>query len=245
MATSGTLNLHGADVRAGYKYTVKELTGGDSFDVISYAYDGVAWRVSRLDGKLPSAGDKFLVKEVTDPYRRAIVRWSSEEGKEGTGVKSRIKHYGIGADPVGKVYFVEAPYGSDKVYITRDLKNPGCYLGYVENPGLEMGGSFKVDAVVGDSWDISPISGASTTGAKMTGNVYSAVMVRSKTVAAGEGVTTGVVQSEVVYTKENFVALSDDTARAIALAEAITKVAGLDVTDPTKPIEVKLAKYGA
>lgn len=75
----------------------------------------------------------------------------------------------------------------------------------------------------------------------MVGNVYIAIVVQTKEVAAGEGLTTSVSISEVVHTTEAFVAADDNAARATALAEASEKH-DIDINDRVKPIEVKLIK---
>lgn len=77
----------------------------------------------------------------------------------------------------------------------------------------------------------------------MNGAIYSGVVVRTRTVPAGEGVSTGVQKSDIVHSMPNFVALNDEAAKAIILADAINKLAGkLDVSDPASPVEVKIQK---
>ena len=66
------------------------------------------------------------------------------------------------------------------------------------------------------------------------------MVVRTKTVPAGEGVSTGVQVSEVIHSKCAFAAPSDDVARAIVLTEA-AKIAKID--DELQPVEVKLRAW--
>ena len=76
----------------------------------------------------------------------------------------------------------------------------------------------------------------------MNGKVYDAVIVRTKTVPAGAGVSTGVQVSEIVHEEGVFTAPSDETARALVLAKAIA--AGVDVVSQLEPTEVKLRVWG-
>lgn len=95
------------------------------------------------------------------------------------------------------------------------------------------------------SYDIEtplPSSTSSSKESAMNGTVYSGHVVRTKTVAAGEGVTTGVQHSEVVYsTTKPVITSSPDNARALILAKAVIALDGeLDLEDPTTSVEVKL-----
>lgn len=77
----------------------------------------------------------------------------------------------------------------------------------------------------------------------MTGMAYRGVVVRSKTVVAGEGVTTGVVISEIVYeTPKSFIAANAEMARAKILVDAkLALKDALDLENTLVTLEVKLS----
>lgn len=80
----------------------------------------------------------------------------------------------------------------------------------------------------------------------MNGQVFSGVVVRSINVPSGDGLSTGIVKSEAVYTKNSFVATDAAHARVILVAEAAVKATPKIVfDDPTAIIEVRLAQFGA
>lgn len=71
--------------------------------------------------------------------------------------------------------------------------------------------------------------------------IYDAAVLQTKTVPAGEGVSTGVAVQEVVHIRTNFTSVSDEIAKATVIAEAAAK--GVRVDDPLKPIEVRLRSW--
>ena len=77
--------------------------------------------------------------------------------------------------------------------------------------------------------------------AEMTGQVYDAVVIATRLVAVADN-TPAVASSEVVHTKEAFVAPSADLARAVVLAEY---AAGGQhpLLDPKVTLEVKLRAW--
>ena len=124
--------------------------------------------------------------------------------------------------------------------------------GYVQDLGWPAGTKFKIisvpkpkiEAVIEEIGE-EPISipGSSVTKKEnsMVGGVYAAVVVQTRKVAAGAGLTTTVDKSELVFAKlDPFIAVSDEVARSVVLAEAIA--AGVDINDVTAPVEIKLQK---
>ena len=93
------------------------------------------------------------------------------------------------------------------------------------------------------SWDGIDPSGSVTKpqGDNMTGKVYDAVVIKTETVPAGEGVSTGKEVSNIVYSSHGFVAPNDEIARAIVLAEAIAR--GVKADNQLAPVEVKLRAW--
>ncbi len=75
--------------------------------------------------------------------------------------------------------------------------------------------------------------------------VFSGVVVRTKTVQAGEGVATGVAKPDVIYsTPKPVSAASVEQAKSVVLAQAIVALKGeLDLEDVTKPVVVQLAQF--
>jgi hypothetical protein len=73
----------------------------------------------------------------------------------------------------------------------------------------------------------------------MSGNIYAGVVVRTANILACEGSSAVVTKSEIVHTEGPFVALSDDSARALLLANAIA-AKKVNINDPTAPVEVKI-----
>lgn len=79
-------------------------------------------------------------------------------------------------------------------------------------------------------------------GFNMVGCVYEGVVVQTKRIPAGEGLTDSVEQSSIVFKSDApFVAKDDSMANATVLASAIAK--GVKVDDVTAPVEVKLRKW--
>ena len=75
----------------------------------------------------------------------------------------------------------------------------------------------------------------------MQGAVYSGSVVRTKVVPQFDGALSGVAVSEVAFVNdEPFVAINDDTAKALLLVAA--KEAGVDINSVTEPVEVRLIK---
>lgn len=93
--------------------------------------------------------------------------------------------------------------------------------------------------VLDDGSDITAAGGVS-----MNGGVFVGAVVRTKTVPAGEGVTSSVAKSEVIYTSPApFLALN----KAAAIAQILLAAAAQDelvLDDPTQPVEVKLLQFG-
>lgn len=76
----------------------------------------------------------------------------------------------------------------------------------------------------------------------MNGKVYSGVLVQTETVAAADGVTTGVQKSTIVYAEgAPFVAPSSAAAAVILSSRAARKNPKLDFEDSQRPIEVQLS----
>ena len=76
----------------------------------------------------------------------------------------------------------------------------------------------------------------------MNGNVYKGVVVRNKVVAQGEGVTTGVNVSEIVFEQtESFIAANESMAKAQILVDAKLSLKDkLDLKSLLQPLEVIL-----
>ena len=127
-----------------------------------------------------------------------------------------------------------------------DVIAVGDLISFVKDTGKRAA---PVSGVTCEIWEVEvtkaascPIGQISTWETKrMTGKIYDAVVVRTKTVPAGEGVSTGVQVSEVVHSKVNFSAPNDDVARAIVLSEAGAKAVKID--DELQPVEVKLRAW--
>ncbi len=197
------------------------------------AYIAVVIENPKTEGRhRPSSGNRLK-------FRHAGFHAACGSGKEVKAGKCVVQSVELSTN--GKVFFVGGGY----------MKLPEGIL-------LQTGDAIYPEYKDGDylyAWfdsetEVTYTSGATASKSEgtMVGNVYSAVVVRTKTVAAGEGlVATSVQTSEIVSTKSNFIALSDEMARAVALSEAMVvdgKPTGLRVDDPTQPVEVRLAKFG-
>lgn len=93
-------------------------------------------------------------------------------------------------------------------------------------------------------WEVEHIKSGSqptTTQGENVAKIYDAAVLQTKTVPAGEGVSTGVAVQEVVHIKTNFTSASDELAKAAVIGEAVAK--GVNVDDPLKPIEVRLRSW--
>src|SRR3990167_9769240 len=78
---------------------------------------------------------------------------------------------------------------------------------------------------------------------EMNGSLYDGIVVKNKTVPAGEGVSTGVQISEVIYTKSSFAAPNDDVAKSIVLAEATPNPPRVYPTTKVETVGVKRRKW--
>lgn len=143
-----------------------------------------------------------------------------------------------------------------------------CYMkndNYVICEQLLVGHEYEIVEIVGnDQWNVKDVTGspiathaATDSGhvapaasatitlneseTVMNGVVYIGFVVRTKTVAAGIGVTTGKEISQVIFNSEPKVYPNAESARANILAQAKIKLdKDLDLEDPTQPVEVKL-----
>lgn len=79
----------------------------------------------------------------------------------------------------------------------------------------------------------------------MNGKVFTGHVVRNKTVQAGDGVTTGVVKSEVVYsTNKPIIAQDAQSAKNIILALAARQDSKLDLESSIETLEVVVVTAG-
>lgn len=147
-----------------------------------------------------------------------------------------------GGYTVNRLHVSTGGYFDD--YDFSDLKVGDTFVENQQFSGSRYERTDFTDVTVVDVGADGTVMSVSSGASKMVGQVYSAAVVRTKTVAAGEGVNTGVQVSEVVSTKTGYIASSDEVARAIALAEAIVDSKGtLNPNDPTQPVEVRLSKF--
>jgi hypothetical protein len=174
---------------------------------------------------------------------------------------------------VGKMYTIKSEYVQDSHDCPTVMLNDGHYIeNPFDNAAQAIGKTFTITSVnkSKDTAEItinlggtptSPTSGSASavtavtkhtceyldtcTGeSSMNGAVYSGTVVITRTVAVGEGVTTGVQISEVAFDyKERFIAQSDEAAKAVILSTALIANPKLSVNDPRTPIEVRLQKF--
>ena len=168
----------------------------------------------------------------------------------------RIKIHGL-AGGIGVRFSVALPKspvaGSTTVSLQLEQDHPTAYhkkgsrYGYIEDPRLPDGTVFTLEdlSMDDDTAEVhivcSPTTPITQGAITMTGNVFEGVVVKTITVPAGEGVTSGVQKSEIVLTIAPFAAKDVESAKAIVLAAAIAK--GLKVDDPVVVVEVKVRQY--
>lgn len=142
-------------------------------------------------------------------------------------------------------HYVENPWSTREEAIGKHFRVVAQGDGYNIPYGSAMiAEEFVRDASFGTptTSDVAPTAPRST---HMNGAVYSGVVVRTRTVAAGVGIATGVQISEVAFDyKERFIAQTDEQAKAVILTTAsIALKDGLNINDPAAPVEVRLQKF--
>lgn len=198
-------------------------------------YGGMKEIVQRHGGKFWRVGQVWTVIKLKPdcPSPEDVVQIRCDHGDQAPA------HGGIGC------VVVEAPWTPKDTSLGRHFRIRGMMS---DASGLLQIEEVLYDAV-SNTWGLADVrlpkkkSSLEERQVEMKGAVYEAVVVQTETVAVAEGVATGVEKSKIVHETGKFVALSADGAKAVALADAIKKVEGLDPSDPTKPVEVFIKTF--
>lgn len=202
-------------------------------------------------GGANAVGDVFLVVSGDDGYGKdkVLIQVVENCGKKTTNYIE--SPYANPADAVGKAFKVIAGDSTNWAIeeVPVDQVGRAASAGVAAVPASTLGEHFAYNSKI-DNIATSSIKSEPSTIVKesvMNGTVYSGIVVRSKTVAAGEGVTTGVQISEVVYgpTAPKVYPNAAMASAAILAAAKLELNDALNLEDVRQPLEVKLSTPNA
>lgn len=202
---------------------------------------GVTYIVRKHEDKYTWLEELEAKKEESSMGERKEIWWRNKGEVGGT-------HWVQDLD--GRQWFTTAKDG----YIRRtpsnfsaEVMDKGNHLERAPDPRTLQSDGYKPTYSVPSSEHSVASVNSSEKESSMNGQVYKGVVVRNKTVAQGEGVTTGAQVSEVIFeSPKSFICASADMARAKVLVDAkLALKEGLDLEDVLQPVEVKLSTIGS
>lgn len=152
---------------------------------------------------------------------------------------ARVTGYDANTEKEGKNtwwrFFVEGAKENDDregwFWITRkDCNTPGDLLNHL----VVISGGEHSAKIFGD-W-----SQQQQGEVNVNGKIYRGIVVRTKQVPAGEGLSTAVPQSDIIHETGNFIAPDEGTAKGIIIAAALKVNPDLNFSSQVEQLEVKV-----